>query len=82
MSYFTLHSSVKAYLHVFRLCAGEGEELHAPSGQPEAARRAQGLPLQQIRLRALQHRVEVCVRVRACVCMSQKKGVVFFSLAC
>lgn len=84
MSYFTLHSSVKAYLVPFCLRAGEGEELHAPSGQLEAPRCAEGFPLQQVGLRSLQHRVQVraCVREQVCACMSQRKGVMLLTLAC
>lgn len=39
--------------------AGEGEEVHASGGQPEAARCGEGLHVQQAHLRPLQHRTEV-----------------------
>lgn len=40
---------------------GEGEEVHAPSGQLKTQRRGEGFHVQQIRLCYLQHRVKVCV---------------------
>lgn len=41
--------------------AGEGEEVHAAGGQPEATRRGEGLHVQQADLCPLQHRTEVFI---------------------
>lgn len=42
---------------------GEGEEVHATGGQPEAARGGERLHVQQAHLRPLQHRTEVILYI-------------------
>lgn len=44
--------------------AGEGEEVHAAGGQPEAARCGERLHVQQAYLCPLQHRTEVLLHIK------------------